>query len=264
MSNSKRKKARTPTLVLLARLRKRQLERIFIDRWHGRTLPDDDAGRGDLRLMADHLALIDKRYIATWASLWARWLSKEEADALIEEVGDGKYWTADDLGKEMNLDEATRYRLKAWHLSAVDSTKEQLDKSRRQRQVAKRREQRAETRALRPAPASKTKPWVALGMSRASWYAHGKPTPPDAGLNLTPISLELGLASTFVQGHEAATLSRGAQGATHRCWWRDVSTETVFPMDRRVFLNATRARIKTVRQFPPEGSSLNGVAPGFV
>ena len=94
---------RTPQGMLFPRLRRRQLERIFKDRYGSLTLPDDDAGRDDLRLMADHLAQIGKEYIEAWASLWAPWLSSEATDALIEQVGAGKYWTAAALAKELNL-----------------------------------------------------------------------------------------------------------------------------------------------------------------
>jgi hypothetical protein len=109
-----------PKWLLFPRLRKRALERIFIDRYGSRTLPDDDAGRDDLRLMADHLAQLSKNHVAAWASLWAPWLSAEETDALIEEVGSGKYWTAEALGKELNLDDATATRLGTRTIRPVD------------------------------------------------------------------------------------------------------------------------------------------------
>lgn len=60
-------KQQTPIWLLFPRLRKRELERIFILRWRSRTLPDDEAGRGDLRLMADHLAQLGKKYVEAWA-----------------------------------------------------------------------------------------------------------------------------------------------------------------------------------------------------
>jgi hypothetical protein len=233
--------ARSPRLVLLARLRKRQLERIFIDRYGGRALPNDDAGRRDLRAMADHLALIGEGYVANWTSLWTRWLSTEGTDALVEQVGPGKYWMAADLGEEMNLDAATRLRLKAWHLSAVDATKEQLGESRKQRKAANRKAKRATLRAARPAPASRIKPWLALGMSRASWFRHGKPMPPGVRQNLTPISLDsigANFCLTVCEGRNVpdrradAPYRRGDLGARG-----PVPDETVLDVERIIALD---------------------------
>jgi hypothetical protein len=172
------KNPRTPKGMLFPRLRKRELERIFILRWGSRTLPDDDAGRGDLRLMADHLAQLGKKYVEAWASLWAPWLSEEETDALIEEVGAGKYWTAAALAEELNLDDATRARLDIRTIRPVDCDEALRLERQKAKKVARRKAKRASARALRPPPASETKPWLALGKSKRWWYAHGKPTPP--------------------------------------------------------------------------------------
>jgi hypothetical protein len=174
------KKPRTPKGMLFPRLRRRQLERIFKDRYGSRSLPDDDAGKDDLRLVADHLAQLGKKYIEAWASLWAPWLSEEAIDELIEQAGAGKYWTADALAEELNLDDATCRRLNTTTIGAVDCPKAQRIERRKKKKAAKLKAKRAALRALRPAPVARTKPWLALGMSRASWYAHGKPTPPDA------------------------------------------------------------------------------------
>src|SRR5260370_31385369 len=51
----RRSRRRGATRRLIANLRKAELQRIFFDRC-GETLPDDDAGRQYLRLMADHPA----------------------------------------------------------------------------------------------------------------------------------------------------------------------------------------------------------------
>src|ERR1700730_10573428 len=149
-----REKPAHPKGMLFPRLRKRELERIFILRWRGRKLPDDEAGRGDLRLMADHLAQLGKKYIEAWASLWAPWLSEEETDALIEEVGAGKYWTAAALAEELNLDDATRARLDVRTIRPVDCDEALRLERQKAKKVARRKAKRAGARALRPAPAS--------------------------------------------------------------------------------------------------------------
>src|SRR5450631_2635073 len=129
-----RKQNRKP--VLFARLRKCELERLFADRW-GDTLPDDDAGRADLRLMADHLAQLGDGYIRQWADAQAPWLSDDQADTLIDEVGSGKHWKADALARELGLDDATRTRLRIRTIGAVDCTKAQRAKrSKKQKAMA--------------------------------------------------------------------------------------------------------------------------------
>jgi hypothetical protein len=147
--------------VLFPRLWKRELERIFTDRY-GITLPDDSAGEA-FGLLAGHLMQFGKHYVAAWASLWAPWLSDEATEALIEPVDAGKYWTAAALAKELNLNDATRARLKIRTIGAVDSTEAQ--RIERRNKIAKRNATRAVLRVLRPAPASVTKPWLAFGQS---------------------------------------------------------------------------------------------------
>src|SRR5437660_561634 len=64
-------------------LRKHELQLLFADRY-GAQLPDDDAGRDDLRLMADHLAQLGADHVRRWAQPCAPWASASELDALIE------------------------------------------------------------------------------------------------------------------------------------------------------------------------------------
>src|SRR4051794_16491709 len=63
----KRRRASRPKFV---NIRKAELERLFADRY-GRSLPDDDAGRADLRLMADHLCQLGTHHFVGWARVWA-------------------------------------------------------------------------------------------------------------------------------------------------------------------------------------------------
>jgi hypothetical protein len=98
------------------------------------------------------------------------------------------YLTPDQLAARIGLTDAKRTELKLWSIGAVDCTKAQRIERRKKKKAGKRKAKRATLRALRPAPVAETKPWLALGMSRSSWFARGKPTPPDAGLNMAPVS----------------------------------------------------------------------------
>ena len=157
--------------AFLPRLRIPELERIFAMQYGGRRLPDDDAGRADLRLMADHLAQIDPRRIRPWVATWMPTLSGTDLDALIADVGPGRWWKADALAREFGLDDATRTRLKIKTIGAVDCTKRQRKNRRRRKRIAADRARRAKAGARPHAlSAAAIQPWLDEGISRSTYY----------------------------------------------------------------------------------------------
>jgi hypothetical protein len=137
-----RKQNRKHGPVPFAKLRKSELERLFADRW-GDVRPDD---ADDLRLMADHLALID------------------EVDR------PGTYWKADALARELRLDDATRTRLKIRTIGAIDCTKAQRAKRCRERRAAAEAARRAKAGAVpRALSEARLKPWLTLGISESTY-----------------------------------------------------------------------------------------------
>jgi hypothetical protein len=164
----RRRKRRSPKFP---NLRKRELERLFVERYGKPQLPDDDAGRGDLRVMADHLAQLGEGHIWRFARTWARWADDGEVDELIGQVGPGKRWKADALAKELGLDYATRTRLNIRTIGAVDRTKAQRARRGKKRKAAAEAARRAKAGAApHAASAARTKPWEALGISRRTYY----------------------------------------------------------------------------------------------
>jgi len=162
-----RKQNRKP--VPFARLRKCELERLFADRW-GDKLPDDDAGRDDLRLMVDHLAQLGEDHIRRSADAWAPWLSGDETDALIAKAGSGKHWKADALARELRLDDATRTRLKIRTIGAIDRTRAQRAKRSKKQKAMAIAERRARAGAVpRAMSEARLKPWLALGISESTY-----------------------------------------------------------------------------------------------
>lgn len=91
-----------------------ELERIFADRYCS-TLPDDDAGRGDLVVAFNHIAYRNGDVIArmmAWARTWAPWLSEAEASRVA--IGIAKHpirYKADTLGRLLRLTREERKRL---------------------------------------------------------------------------------------------------------------------------------------------------------
>jgi hypothetical protein len=94
-----------------APIRIAELCRIFRDRY-GQHLPEDDAGREDARIMANHLAMLkgdQRRNIASWMARWAPWMPELELSRLIDQVlAKTLRWCADKLGKRLILTEAER------------------------------------------------------------------------------------------------------------------------------------------------------------
>jgi hypothetical protein len=163
----KRRGSRPPTPM--PKLRMGELEKLYLDRC-GDVLPDDDSGRHDLRLWADHAAQLGVHYITGRARVLAPWLTEGELDDVIAQVGRGKHWTKDDLGRELNLTNAVRTQLDIRTIGAVDRTKAQRAKDCKEREAAAARKRRAKAGAKPHALSeSRRKPWLALGISESTY-----------------------------------------------------------------------------------------------
>jgi hypothetical protein len=80
--------------------------------------------------------------------------------------------------------------LKIRAIGGVGCTKAQRDERRQPTNTANRKAKRAADRALRPAKviASESKPWLALGLGRSSYYAMLKRQASELGQNLSAVS----------------------------------------------------------------------------
>ncbi|MFL9824105.1 hypothetical protein [Rhodoplanes sp. SY1] len=163
-------------LVTLIRLR--ELERLFRSRY-GTELPDDDAGRDDLKIVAQHIVHLGpdaERHIVHWAQLWAPWLPTSEATALaIRSIANPIKFSADVLAWRVRLTAAERQHLAITTIGAVDMNKAQRAEARKEKRReaarARRRASGARSRADYEAPSAEAwKPWEAEGISRSTWY----------------------------------------------------------------------------------------------
>jgi hypothetical protein len=164
--------------VSMTALRIAELRRLFTARY-GRTLPDDDAGRDDVQVMAHHLARRQgdaRRNIRNWIELHAPWMAADEMASTIAYVTANPIrWRADKLATRLHLTEAERRRLRICTIGAVDMTKAERKLARklrqRQRDRARRRTRGAKPRAEYEATSvNRIKPWIAAGISRRTWY----------------------------------------------------------------------------------------------
>ena len=178
----KAKEANKPPISMVA-LRIAELRRLFYARY-GRTLPDDDAGRDDLVVMVHHLARrdADPRRIHNWIELHAPWMSAEEANEKVRFViARPIKWRADKLAQRLRLTEAERRRLRICTIGAIDMTKLERKQARRRRQ-RQRDQNRRRAHGAKPrveyeaTSANRTKPWLAAGVSRATWYRRRETT----------------------------------------------------------------------------------------
>ncbi len=145
---------------------------IFRQQYRGRQLPDDDAGRLDLRLMLDHLAQLGGDHARRWAEQHAPWMPDDELDELLDDVGPGKRWSAIALGKALNLDNATRMRRGIRTIRPVDRTAAQLKQDCKKRKAEHKRARRLQAGATpRSQSVEQLKPWIKEGISRRTWYS---------------------------------------------------------------------------------------------
>jgi hypothetical protein len=152
----------------LACFRVRDLNGLFARRY-GHTLPDDDAARADVLIMAHHLAGAalagdPEVKIRRWLGLRAPWLAASEVAKIIGAViSSRKLWTADELAAELRLTATERADLSITTIGAIDMTKRQRRHFRKARKAFKEAQRR---RALGAKP-------------RAEYEAHSIALRPD-------------------------------------------------------------------------------------
>jgi hypothetical protein len=162
----------------MSTLRAAELDRLFDHRYRGIPLPDDDAGRGDVRIMLHTLGRRSDpvQRIDCWLACRAPWFGGAERDRLIEAVMDNPLrWRADTLGKMLGLTTADRATLKIRTIGPVDSTAAERKEARRRAGIERKRAiRRAHGIQERAKPDGKSinwqAPWKAEGINRSTWF----------------------------------------------------------------------------------------------
>lgn len=175
-TRQKGKRKRSTPMQIVA-LRIADLSTLFRSRY-GITLPDDDAGRDDIRLAVDHLAALahPARAITRWLETWAPWMTlAEHREVIADGIADQRHWKADALAWRLRLTREERMQLGITTIGAIDHGKAARTKRRkdldRERKAAKRRAAGAKPRAAYEGGSlEQSKPWLAEGISRRTWY----------------------------------------------------------------------------------------------
>jgi hypothetical protein len=179
----------------MRRLRLGDLRKLLQDRCRGPVLPDDDAGRDYLRelllpiSLGPNEAVKRSHAIEIWGptdrmlreiELRAPWMREDEALKLLDEINLMPMWQrkpkARTLGERLQVFYGERARLQLRTIGPCDMTDAAMALIRKQ----KKRQQDRLRRQLRGAKSravylanhrtSKEQPWLALGISRATWY----------------------------------------------------------------------------------------------
>lgn len=157
----------------MAAIRLAELTRWLDDTYgQGVELEPDHQGEALVRIFAHHFGgLADApRRITSWISVYAPWLGLRSRERLIRECVECPIrWSADKLAWKLRLTEATRARLKIRTIGAIDCNREQ----RLARAKVRRAERDAKRRPRKPKAA---KPWIAQGISRATWFRRKRET----------------------------------------------------------------------------------------
>jgi hypothetical protein len=148
-----RRNARRTSKPSIAAVRIKDLRTIFADRY-GDTLPDDDAGREDARVMLHHMAFRPnaEKIMRAWLGQACAWMPPSETSETISEVfGRQVRWKADTLAEKLNLTDADRTRLRITTIGAIGVSAVERKARRRERQrlgdEARRRAKGAVSRA---------------------------------------------------------------------------------------------------------------------
>lgn len=165
---------------ILRRLRLGNLRSLFRNRY-GPILPDDDAGREDLRelLLPISVGPNANLKMPKAIELWAPWMQQDEAEGLIEDINrtpiQRRKPNARELGERLWVTNAQRERLRLWTIAACDMSRDEAAEWRKAKKRERMRQLRQSRGSKRRAEyeansVNRTKPWLAAGVSRATWY----------------------------------------------------------------------------------------------
>jgi hypothetical protein len=125
-----------------------ELFRVFGRVYGCAQLPDDDAGRDDLRLAFQSLSTSGKaaQRMASVARTWAPWMPADELASLIADtVANPRRFKADTVAARLGITAKLRTLLSLRTIGAIDKPLEQRRKERREMQrLAKQHKRRAD------------------------------------------------------------------------------------------------------------------------
>ncbi|MDH2343247.1 hypothetical protein [Bradyrhizobium sp. SSUT77] len=163
--------------AFLTTLRMAELFRVFVHRYGGAPLPNDDAGRDDLKLVFQVLSTTRDaaRRMLEVSRIWAPWYPAADLEAFAARIAaKPRRMLADTVAARLGMTFAVRTELKLQTIGAIDKTAEQRAEERREKQrLAKQQKRRAAgipTISEIRAASRRNEPWVEAGIPRSTWY----------------------------------------------------------------------------------------------
>ena len=158
-------------------LRLRDLYKVRDYRWGPAPLPEEEEYVGSfIHVVCSTLAGLagnPTNRIECFLETHAPWWDQDHVDAFVDMiVSSPTNYSADSAAFAIGLDRETRDFLKIKTIGAVDFLKEQRTKHRAAQHRLRQQRLRAKKRAAKPPKAnlSDTRPWEAVGVSRATYY----------------------------------------------------------------------------------------------
>ena len=153
------------------------LRTLFRDRY-GAVLPDDDAGREDLRelLLPISVGPHAELKMPNAIEIWAPWMQPDEATRLIDEINLTPIWHRKPngrlLGKRLRVTNGERERLRLWTIPPYNMSKQELMAYRKAKAKARmrllRQRRGRKPRAVYLADSiNRKKPWKRLASAGA-------------------------------------------------------------------------------------------------
>jgi hypothetical protein len=161
----------------LVTLRMAELFDYFNHLYGAAPLPDDDAGRDDIKLLFQVLSTTNDpgRRMVDVAGTWAPWMPADELTALVDDVvAHPRRFKADTIAARLGITAEIRELLDLRTIGAIDKPAEQRAAERREKQRLAKEQKRRAADVLTIAEARKIRaarePWRSAGISRSTWY----------------------------------------------------------------------------------------------
>jgi hypothetical protein len=144
---------------------------------HNYQFPDDDSGRMDAKILAQHYANGNPSALARVLRARLPWMDESEFQSLVAEAFENpRFWGAQELAHTLQLTDERRSALKIKTIGAIDVSKRQRNKRRKVRNkedhTAARRAKGVKPRDewLAEHATNRDKPWEAENISRRTYF----------------------------------------------------------------------------------------------
>jgi hypothetical protein len=177
---------------IVGKIRLNELNKFYRHRYPDCVFPDDDAGLEDLKILLHHYALTKPMAIPRIIKMWAPWLDDDRTAAVLDEIYTyPRKWRANKLGwllgftgKEWRMDNMHLRTITPIDMSATERryfSEVMRKERRRKKRIMNGGQERAEYEGN---SLSRTKPWLAEGISRATWFRRRETSTPAIKLTM--------------------------------------------------------------------------------